>query len=251
MSTQKQRLETIPQPKFKVGDTVYAVYTQQVTGRHDCPDCLGTKEWEVITKTGNKLKCECQRCGSYSSRDIPSLSYAKHVPSVQKLTIGSVRADSAPSYGDDYISYMCNETGVGSGSIYYENKLYDRLEDAQKEADVRCLELQTKSDAKPEALEAAKLSTIKLTDAYIEFSKNAIWNSWYRVRQLREDIDEIMEKGELSEDDKRDIEHALDFDKNYREKSHPLEKIIALLKEGKSDEALALIPGAISKAETP
>jgi len=242
MSEQKQRLETVPQPKFKVGDTVFAVYTRQTIAQHPCPDCLGTKKWKVITKAGHEMECSCCRCDGWRSSDIPSLSYTKHVPTVQKLTIGSVRVDTAPSYGDDYVSYMCQETGIGSGSVYYENKLFDNEEIAQKEADSRVADDQSKEDAQPHAIEGKYFSAITLKDAALEAAKSSIWDSWYTVRCLREEIEEFINENALSSDQQSELESKINWSRDYRESKMPMGKIIELLKEGKAAEALAVIP---------
>jgi hypothetical protein len=247
--SQPQRLETIPQPKYKVGDTVFTVYTEQRTAQHDCPDCLGTQTWKVLTKAGGELECECQRCNGWNSRDIPSLSYIKYVPVVRKLTIGSVRADSAPTYGDDYVSYMCEETGIGSGSVYYESKLFINEDEARIVAEAQILALQNDHDAKPEAIEKARFSHIKLKDAVLDTAKDSIWNSWYHIRALKEDIEEFISEGSLTEEQQSELESILEFSREYRADKMPMGKIIALLKEGKSEEALSIIPGGKDEEE--
>jgi hypothetical protein len=43
-----------------------------------------------------------------------------------------VRIDTAQKQDEDYhpVSYMCLETGVGSGAVYYEHRMFDTEEAA-------------------------------------------------------------------------------------------------------------------------
>ena len=104
-------------PKYEIGDKVWRAYTTVEHFQHDCPDCLGEKEWKAESPAGTKYTFPCPRCSSmYQSNSALSLKYRKFVPSTQLLTIGSVRLDTADK--DHPVSYMCVETGVGSGSIH-------------------------------------------------------------------------------------------------------------------------------------
>lgn len=54
---------------------------------------------------------------------------------METLTIGSVRFDSHDSGADsEPASYMCRETGVDSGSIWYESQLRATREEAEIDA---------------------------------------------------------------------------------------------------------------------
>jgi len=61
-------------------------------------------------------------------------------PEVRSLTIGSVRVDTAAKESER-ISYMCEETGIGSGAIFYEHDLFLEYEVAVEIAKVKALEL--------------------------------------------------------------------------------------------------------------
>ena len=121
-------------PNFKIGDTVFHASTTRVIKSFPCPDCLGTKQWEVLTPAGTSLKVACQRCSAHYSH-LPSLTYPIFGPSVSKLTIGSIRTDSAAE-PSERISYMCLETGVGSGNIYSESRLFATEKDAEIMAEI-------------------------------------------------------------------------------------------------------------------
>lgn len=108
--------------KFAIGDKVFSAWTNITQKQHPCPDCQGTRKWDAISPAGKQYQFSCPRCsGSYNASDDISLRYSAHVPSVQELTIGSVRVDT----NDDHpVSYMCQETGVGSGTVHHEETLF-------------------------------------------------------------------------------------------------------------------------------
>ena len=125
----------IIETKFSIGDVVYHASTTTEKKKHPCPDCLGAKKWKATSPAGGEYEFFCPRCGSqYRSDHELSLDYSIFIPTTRRLTIGSVRTDSA-----DKTQYMCVETGVGSGNIYDENRLFgtesEALEAAQKRAD--------------------------------------------------------------------------------------------------------------------
>lgn len=111
--------------KFSIGDVVYCAGTETARKQHPCPDCNGTRKWSVTSPAGGNYEIGCPRCTTryLSDRDL-SLDYTAHVPRVQRLTIGSVQFNSAPGSYDSGSRYMCLETGVGSGSVYNEGRLF-------------------------------------------------------------------------------------------------------------------------------
>ena len=106
--------------KYSIGDVVYFASTTTERRQHPCPDCLGEKKWKAISPAGKEYTFPCPRCRSgYRAEHDLSLDYTIFAPKAHRLTIGSVRTDSA-----DKTSYMCRETGVGSGSVYDEARLF-------------------------------------------------------------------------------------------------------------------------------
>lgn len=185
---------TIPIPRYKIGDTVWYGTAHKTRKSHDCPDCLGTKQWTVTTPAGATLQAECQRCSTgYSSlRDVPSLHYCEYAPEVRRMTIGSVRVDTAETR-DSPISYMCVETGVGSGAIYYETKLSPDEAGARALAEVACA-IQNEPLAKtPERIEQRHLSSLQVRDAMFTAAERAIWHGWYSYNRLRDEIADALE----------------------------------------------------------
>ena len=124
--------------KYKIGDKVWYGTTHGTTKRLPCPDCLDTKKWKAIAPAGNEYEFSCPRCGGgYHGKHELSLDYAVYEPYVRQLTIGSIRTDSEAKI-EEQVSYMCNETGVGNGSVYYQPLLHDTEESARIHAELRC-----------------------------------------------------------------------------------------------------------------
>lgn len=106
---------------------------------------------------------DCPRCTRRGGwNDSLSLEYTRHVPYVRRLTIGSVRMDTAD---ERPFSYMCVETGVGSGSVYGEESLYADKATADDVAALRCAELQTKQDKTPGTMTVAEHSRLGYFDS--------------------------------------------------------------------------------------
>lgn len=110
----------IPTPEFKIGDAVYCASANWSARKIQCPDCLGTAKWEVKAPSGETWEVACNTCnkGWHSDGLIDDYGYHAHV---KNLTIGSVRIDTA---SDRVIEYMCEETGIGSGTVYSQDALF-------------------------------------------------------------------------------------------------------------------------------
>jgi len=118
-------------PRFCVGQKVWLASPSKVTKRHPCPDCMGLRKWGAVSPVGEEYSFPCPRCSSsyFGDREL-SLNYDWYIADVQPLTIGSVRYNSDEEIEDQY-TYMCRETGVGSGRVYRENTLCETEEEAR------------------------------------------------------------------------------------------------------------------------
>ena len=121
--------------KYNIGDKVWHATTQATMKHHPCPDCLGTGKWKAVSPAGHEYTFACPRCNTrYMSNHDLSLKYTTFEPTAQQLTIGSIRTNShTPTY-ERAVEYMCQETGVGGGSVYGEDVFFDTEESALKEA---------------------------------------------------------------------------------------------------------------------
>lgn len=113
--------ETLIQPKYRIGQKVFAASGDYREERETCPDCLGKCDWEVTTPAGDAFHIPCGTCheGYFS---VGTVRVYRDAPVVHELTIGSVRMDTADE--KDPIDYQCRETGVGTGRVWYERLLF-------------------------------------------------------------------------------------------------------------------------------
>jgi hypothetical protein len=117
--------------KYSVGDVVYFASTTTEKKRHPCPDCKGVRKWKATSPAGGEYEFDCPRCStSYNSDRDLLLDYSAFVPYVQKLTIGSIQVNTAKGAYDEGARYMCVETGIGSGSVYDEARLFSTEDEA-------------------------------------------------------------------------------------------------------------------------
>lgn len=115
--------------RHSIGDKVFSIIHATRGAKLPCPACMGAGEIEY--PDGEKRSCS--KCFGRGT-EIEWVQGHWYVNA--ELTIGQVRyqypsRDSAPD------SYMCRETGIGSGSVYYGDTLFSTIEAAQHECDVR------------------------------------------------------------------------------------------------------------------
>ena len=226
---------TLPTPKYNIGDKVWLAYIESTMARHPCPDCLGTHKWAVKTPAGVDLTCECPRCSSYPPRtvagkEVSPLTYRKWEGHVRELTIGSVRIDTND---DNPVQYMCVQTGVGSGNIWYESKLFEFQCEAEDEAkrleDAENVVIR----ATPEAMRALGDSHLNITSALRQADWQSVYDAWAYARWYREAIDEVVgsEKEPSDYDTVADIrdhleQKIIDAQRYEFVHPHPLEALL-------------------------
>lgn len=129
------KLET----KFSCGDTVYRGYVADGRKKIPCKECGGRGRLKL---EGKDYTVSCPPCngsgGSYEWEGRPV---------AEAMTIGQVRVEFTQSAGDpdsmfdNYKpqsaykeSYMCIETGVGSGNVWDVERLFLTMEEAKAHA---------------------------------------------------------------------------------------------------------------------
>ena len=223
-------MNDLPVPKYKIGQTVWLASAQLTEGKHPCPDCFGSGVWAVKSPAGLETTAPCPRCArnSYFNNyaGVPSLSFQKYVACTTKLTIGSITAKTHPYTGDDGVEYMCNETGIGSGSTYRETRLHLTEAEAFEVATREAAEAQQHIDKQPESLKKFHYSSLTCDLAAYSLSWDSLYNSWIVARDFREIVDRISENGDKATRD--DIEDLLACreQKPWRTR-HPLVDLIA------------------------
>lgn len=131
--------------KFSVGDKVWKADLTTKKMQHPCPDCLGVGRWKATSPAGTEYTFSCPRCSArYNGNHEARLSYTVYAPWIRPLTIGSIRIDTSDK--ERPVSYMCDETGIGSGTIHDEEKLFFTQEEAFAAAQIRADECNTKTE---------------------------------------------------------------------------------------------------------
>ncbi len=110
---------------FNLGDKAWNIYSTREELYEPCPSCTGGT---VNLKDGQSLKCP--RC---AGKGLIVERYAHRWKVGSKYTIGQIRFEIG---SDEAIEqYMCNETGVGSGTLHPISQLYKSQELAQAQVD--------------------------------------------------------------------------------------------------------------------
>jgi hypothetical protein len=115
-------MKDFQQPKFKVGDTVFLAESNWNSIPIKCPDCLGQKIWEVVTPAGEVFSTYCRTCWHGYDGCSGTVSEYGYRATTRQLTIGLVNVRQSNEKSE--IQYMCEETGVGSGSMWNQQELF-------------------------------------------------------------------------------------------------------------------------------
>ena len=174
--------------KYSIGDVVYHAAIHQTTKQHPCPDCKGEGKWKAISPAGSEYQFSCPRCSAnFQSNHALSLRYQSYAPFVSALTIGSVRVDTA---SDRRVEYMCVETGVGSGSIYYEGDLFPSHEEATTVAQIRAAEADKSVEWVAKLYDTTlHLSDYELSNAEREANRAEHSEKMYRIRDFFDNLE--------------------------------------------------------------
>jgi hypothetical protein len=239
----------IPTPKYQMGQVVYYPTIFDTLTELPCPDCKDTKQWAVTTPAGESFMVPCQRCCSgYRRVDLPSLTQRVWRASATALTVGQIKIEtpvpSSSSWGDrDAVHYMCIETGIGSGSVYQESRLFlteaEALANAEIEARLRTVEWAST----PEKIRDRDIATLRLTDAFGENARSTIWSVGYHYGHLRETVEGWLESDSefgASEDQRQSIRDAIrDMEWHEGEKQNPLSALVIAARRVEGDAVLA------------
>jgi len=181
--------------KYGIGDIVYLASTATERKQHPCPDCNGTRSWKAISPAGGEYTFTCPRCsGSYRANHDMSLDYSSSAPVVRKLTIGSVRHDSAERSGRSQTTYMCCETGVGSGSAYDEDRLFAAEASAMSSASLMAAEANQTTDwIVKQYNQSLAISDYQIENAAMKLAQDAKSRAGSMLWNLSELFDKISE----------------------------------------------------------
>lgn len=184
--SERVRLTEVPVPRYRIGQTVFGIGTRDAIEELPCPDCLGSGKWMVRSPAGYESTAQCPRCDGRGKRGLRSRSAF-----VQKLTVGSIQTTTTPSEYDPPVRYMCEETGVGSGQIWYESKLYlteaEALPLAEAEAAAERARLEEGQQGEERA-EIRYLNKYQMMTAEVKEADRRAWSLGYDLKQLVERI---------------------------------------------------------------
>jgi len=177
--------------KYSIGDVVYYASCTTSKKQHPCPDCLGSKKWKAISPAEKEYTFPCPRCDArYKSEREISLDYTTFDPMVTKLTIGRVKASESPMDYDYPATYMCNETGIGSGSNYNELKLFESYEEAFAAAEKQAKEANDGgvSWVAEQYNKTLEVCDYQLEDAREKVTQNKLYDLEHKFIDFRKDV---------------------------------------------------------------
>ena len=125
---------------FAIGDMVYHAGTTRKEKQLPCPDCGGSCLLTLLTHEGREIEVKCCSC-LYGLDSRGFVTYFDFTPVVRTLTIGSLRYNSHEDRGP--WEFMCEETGIGTGSLYYESTVFATREEATAMAATMTTEMRT------------------------------------------------------------------------------------------------------------
>lgn len=212
----------LPTPKYSIGQTVWHPTIAQTVEPLPCPDCFGSKKWAVTTPAGLEMETPCQRCSArYTSGvgDLPKPERIVFKAGTERLTVGGIRAGTQgmSHYGGNGIEYMCRETGIGSGSVYTEDKLHETEEAALTVATIQAAEKTEQVAALPDQMKARTLDNLTIECAVAKEAHSSKWSAWFAYRHLAEDVAEAIKPGVSAAEKVEAVETYLEDDRKYRE----------------------------------
>lgn len=135
----------IMQSKFNLGDKIYrlgGLYIDYPNKFHkECNICSSTGQ---VTINGETF-C-CPKCDGKVETDFSVRHYHRGEPSPIAYTIGQVEVKVKKDKAE--IRYMCEETGVGSGTVYCEDECFATYEEAVLATDMENYQYQQEEIAK-------------------------------------------------------------------------------------------------------
>ena len=125
--------------KFDIGQTVWLIRQETTPVTRPCAVCDGRGYLDLVK--GGNVRCTNQWVSTERCNDgLVTLRITQPWTVIRQLTVGQVEVRSPQHFydgRDESVRYMCEETGVGSGSVYYEPNLFASQEEAQAECDER------------------------------------------------------------------------------------------------------------------
>ena len=121
--------------RYSLGETVWCLRSEPTRDRETCATCAGSGRIQLIDAAGAPIQLETgfrfrRTCPACEGKGYVWQDGHHHEATITRLTLGQVRTvttagqtTTVATYGTE-ISYMAEETGVGSGQIYREPELH-------------------------------------------------------------------------------------------------------------------------------
>jgi len=164
------------QPKYEIGQQVWVVDVRDDVQSDTCPDCLGTKHWPITVPGGDTFDLECATC-RYGFEVRGFVSTHVTITIATQMTVGSILINTS---SDQPVTYMMNETGVGSGQIWSQADVFATKADAQPRLKEKQAEIQSEHDVR----EAARIAHNKKSCHKPSYDKRCIRELEKKVRVL-------------------------------------------------------------------
>ena len=116
----------ILESKFNIGDKVYSIpplHIEYPKIRIPCNICDSTGEVSI-----KRIIFTCPKCEGKFKEDYDNSKHFFPYPAYQPKTIGQIRFNFTEDKEER--KYMCKETGIGSGTVYDENRLFSTYAEA-------------------------------------------------------------------------------------------------------------------------
>lgn len=124
--------------KFDLGQRVYLIHKAGQLVKQKCPACSGNGGI-VIEYNGFSFICSnCQGSGITETWHSTDWQIAYEKAKIGRIAVELYRETFINSgIGKNRISYMIDETGVGSGTIWHEDEVFGTYEEAVNECEKR------------------------------------------------------------------------------------------------------------------
>lgn len=114
--------------KFDIGCKIYTLgdISMSYAAKHtECTICDSTGKINVKGKT-----FMCPNCGDKRETDWNTFRFRRNKPSTIPKTVGMVTVVN--KQGKIEITYMCEETGIGTGKVYQEDECFRTYDEVVK-----------------------------------------------------------------------------------------------------------------------
>jgi hypothetical protein len=129
------------QTKYGFGDVVYVPRTEYASTRTPCVECDGKGTPKV---EGKDVSLVCPTCVGPWDEVRGWIERREWVATSERLTVGHVRVELNPEWAQgehpDKRQYMCRETGIGSGTLWSEDRMFLTRDEAVAAAEVELVE---------------------------------------------------------------------------------------------------------------